>query len=231
VKTKLAAKKSPAVRDPEKSRETIITHAMDEFVAKGYDGARVDVIAEKCDVSKNLLYHYYGSKSGLFVAVLERMYDTLRLRNKDFTVDVSDPERGLEQLVARTFAVFWEHPEFISLMNTANLHKAEHITNSARIRNRYSGLIATITELLRNGAERGIFRRDIDPVLLYIALASLSYHYLSNQYTFKVTLGVDLSSKKMREMWLKQSTLMVLAYCRVPNGARASSERELAVPA
>jgi TetR/AcrR family transcriptional regulator len=215
------------VRDPEKSRETIMAHATDEFVAKGYDGARVDSIAARCDVSKNLLYHYYGSKSGLFVAVIERMYETLRLRHKDFEIDVSNPERGLEQLVARTFAVFWEHPEFISLLNTANLHKASHITNSVRIRNRYSGLIATIAELLRTGAESGIFRRDIDPILLYIALASLSYHYLSNQYTFKVALGVDLSSKKMREQWLKLSTSMVLTYCRVPEVAGAAGEREL----
>ncbi len=215
-KTKLRPKKAGhVVRDPEKSRETIIAQAMAEFVAKGYDGARVDSIAERCDVSKNLLYHYYGSKAGLFVAVLERMYETIRLKQKDFAIDISRPEKALAQLVAHTFSVFSEHPEFISLLNTANLHKASHITNSVRIRGLYSQLIRTISDILRKGADDGIFRRDIDPVLLYITLASLSYHYISNQFTLKVALGVDLSSKKMHEAWLEQSTAVVLRFCRI----------------
>lgn len=186
---------------------------MEEFVAKGFDGARVDQIAEECGLSKNLLYHYYGSKVGLFVAVLERMYETIRHEQDDFAINLGDPETALRELIAHTFSVFAKRPEFISLLNAANLHKAVHIKNSAKIRTLYSQLMKTIEEILEHGAAKGVFKKGIDPVYLYVALASLSYHYISNRYTLRVTLGADLASAKNREAWLDHVTAMVMAYC------------------
>ena len=58
------------VRDPEGTRRKILAAALQEFSAKGIDGARVDAIAARARVNKQLLYYYFDSKDGLFRAVL-----------------------------------------------------------------------------------------------------------------------------------------------------------------
>src|SRR6266568_5174431 len=57
-------------RDPQRTRERILSAALGEFVAKGFAGARVDVIARRAAVNKRMLYHYFGDKAGLFREVL-----------------------------------------------------------------------------------------------------------------------------------------------------------------
>src|ERR1700689_3817825 len=65
-----AQTKSIATRNPERTRERILSAALKEFAAKGFAGARVDVIARSADINKRMLYHYFGDKEKLFRAVL-----------------------------------------------------------------------------------------------------------------------------------------------------------------
>ena len=59
-------------RNPERTRERILAAALKEFAAKGFAGARVDVIARRAAINKRMLYHYFHDKEGLFRAVLRR---------------------------------------------------------------------------------------------------------------------------------------------------------------
>src|ERR1700730_710329 len=188
------------------TRQRILRHSMAEFAAKGYDGARVDSIAHRCRLSKNLLYHYFKSKEGLFIAVLENAYETFRSRQSDFAIRDSNPIDAMRQLIAYTF---------IALLNTANLHKGRHLRRSPVIRSLYDPLVDTVREILRRGAAVGVFRPNIDPVNLYLSLSSLSYNYISNQYTLKVAFGFDLMAKKRRAIWLAHVTDLILTYCSV----------------
>src|ERR1043166_6142006 len=60
------------IRNPQQSRERILDAALKEFAAKGFAGARVDLIARRARINKRMLYHYFGDKEGLFRAVLRR---------------------------------------------------------------------------------------------------------------------------------------------------------------
>jgi AcrR family transcriptional regulator len=85
-----------APRDPEATRRRILDAALEEFSAKGIAGARVEAIAERADVNKAMLYYYFGSKDGLFRAVLdEPIADHVGGLH---SADVSSPDR----LVARS---------------------------------------------------------------------------------------------------------------------------------
>ena len=66
---KAAAKPRRGVRDAEASRAAILQAALDEFSSVGYDGARVDRIAEQAGLSKPLLYDYFGDKDELYKAI------------------------------------------------------------------------------------------------------------------------------------------------------------------
>jgi AcrR family transcriptional regulator len=59
-------------RNPERSRERILSAALREFASKGFAGARVDAIARRAAINKRMLYHYFGNKEKLFRAVLRQ---------------------------------------------------------------------------------------------------------------------------------------------------------------
>ncbi|MBV8536430.1 MAG: TetR family transcriptional regulator [Alphaproteobacteria bacterium] len=212
-------------RNPERTREKILREATAEFAARSYDGARVDSIARRCRLSKNMLYHYFGSKEGLFIAVLEQMYEMFRKRQRDFAARGGDPVKAMRQLVAHTFQALWDNPEVIALLNSENLHHGRHIKRSRRVRNLYDPLVDTIREVLRRGVAEGVFRPNIDPVTLYVSFSSMAYHYISNQYTLRVILGVDFGTAERRRAWLNHISDMVLAYCAVDRGSEAAGQR------
>lgn len=203
------------VRNGEQTRARIVEIATLEFAAKGYDGARVDDIVERCGVSKNLIYHYFAGKEALFVAVMELAYRRMRERQNEWSFKNLSPRKGIEKLVIYTFEHFLEEPTVIPLLNTENLHKAKHIGRSKDIPRLYNPLIAAIEELLERGRESGEFRGNVDPIDLYITISGLSYFYLSNQHTLSYLFGQDLMQAKRLAQRKKHVVDVVLGYLRV----------------
>jgi len=215
--------------DPARVREKILKLAMEEFGRIGFEGARVDRIAERCNVSKNMLYYYFKSKEGLFVAALERMYENIRDQQRDLSIRASDPLVAMKQLVEHTFSALENNPNAIRLLNEENKHRGKYIRKSGRMRDLYNPLVETIRFILDRGAKDGIFRPQLDPTIVYLTLSSLCYHYLSNQYTLEIALDRDLGSDEAQKLWLDHVSNLVLLYClsepRV--GERIRSPREM----
>jgi TetR/AcrR family transcriptional regulator len=211
---------APRSSDPARVREKILKQATEEFARIGFDGARVDRIAERCRLSKNMLYYYFTSKEGLFVAALERMYQGLRDHQKDLSVRASDPVLAMEQLVHHTFFAFKDNPSAIRLMNEENKHRGKYIRKSARMRDLYNPLVETIRFILERGARDGTFKAQLDPTIVYLTLSSLCYHYLSNQYTLEIALDRDLGSDEAQKLWLDHVSNLVLLYCLSPPPAK-----------
>lgn len=199
--------------DPARVREKILKIAVEEFGRIGFEGARVDRIAERCKFSKNMLYYYFKSKEGLFVAALERVYSDIRERQRDVSIRMSDPILAMRQLVEHTFSAFEDSPDAIRLMNEENKHRGKLMRKSKRIREMYNPLVETIGIVLERGCQQGIFRASLDPTIVYLTLSSLCYHYLSNRYTLEVALDKDLSSVVSRSRWLDHVTDVVVLYC------------------
>ena len=74
-----------------------------------------------------MLYHYFGNKDDLFLAVLELAYGDLREAEKALNLDDLSPVEGMRKLVAFTFDYFNQTPYFINLLNSENLHGARHL--------------------------------------------------------------------------------------------------------
>jgi TetR/AcrR family transcriptional regulator len=200
----------------DRTRKLILKHATDEFATKGYDGARVDSIARRFGLSKNMLYHYFGSKEDLFIAVLEDAYEAFRARQQRMEIKQADPVEAMKRLIAQTFCAVTENHKFVALLTSENLHKGRHIRRSRAIRPLYNPLIDRIREILQAGAVAGAFRKNLDPILVYVSFSALAYHYVSNQYTLNAALGVDFSSRKNRAAWLAYIIDLMLTYCCVP---------------
>jgi AcrR family transcriptional regulator len=207
--------RSPApARDAEPTRARILAAARQEFARVGLGGARVDGIAALAGANKRMLYYYFGSKDELFRAVLEATYEHIRESEKALHLDAVDPAEAIRRLVAFTWNYYLEHPEFLSLLNSENLHRAEHLKRSTRVRRMHSPFVAMIREILDRGREAGVFRDGVDAVQLYISIAGLSYFYLANNYTLSAIFGRDLKARKARDARLAHMTEFVLGYLR-----------------
>jgi len=213
TKTREPAKLAdPVGRNPARTRLAIIEAATAEFAEFGIGGARIDAIALRAGLNKRLLYYYFGNKEDLFQAVLERAYEDIRSAERELHLGEIDPIEAIRKLVAFTWNYYIAHPEFLSLLNSENLCKASHLKQSANILEMNSPLLQTLDTVLEHGRSLRLFRSGVDPVQLYISIASLAYFYLSNQHTLSAIFGRDLRQPKAETERLSHMTELVLGY-------------------
>jgi AcrR family transcriptional regulator len=197
-------------RDPQRTRESILASATAEFARHGLGGARVDRIALRAGANKRMLYYYFGSKDDLFLAALEAAYARIRKAERALALEHLEPRAALARLVEFTWQYYLEHPEFLTLLNSENLHKGRYLRRSRRVREMHSPLVGTLRGVLRRGESEGIFRRGIDPVQLYISIAGEGYFYLSNRYTLARIFDRDLMSPRALRARARHMTEMIL---------------------
>lgn len=200
------------VRDADRSQSTILAAARDEFAEFGLGGARVDRIAERAGLNKRLIYYYFEDKEKLFQAVLEQAYRDIREEETKLRLLDLDPPTAVRRLIEFTWNYYLAHPEFMTLLNSANLHKARHLAESRRARELNSPLIETLAAVLERGRREGSFRGGVDPVQLYVSIAGMAYFYLSNSHTLSAIFGRDLLAPKARSERLSHMTDVILGY-------------------
>jgi len=199
-----------AKRNADRTRAAILASALEEFARYGLGGARVDRIATRAGANKRMLYYYFGDKESLFLAALEDRYAHIRSAERALELEHLEPRAALGRLVAFTWKYFLEHPEFMTLLNSENLHQGRHVARSRRVREMHSPLVEMLRVILRRGERSGLFRRGIDPVQLYISIAGEGYFYLSNRYTLSRIFGRDLMTKSALAKRARHNTQMIL---------------------
>jgi AcrR family transcriptional regulator len=212
MKTPPTAPIEPRSRDADRSQLAILDSARDEFAQRGLAGARMDSIAARAGLNKRLIYYYFGSKDDLFLAVLERTYADIRDAEQQLHLDEVEPVEAIRRLVSFTWHYYLDHPEFITLLNSENLHRAAHLKRSGRIQDMNSPLVQLLDGVLERGRREKLFRAGVDPVQLYISIAALCYFYLSNNDTLSAIFGRDLRAPKAMAQRLSHMTDLVLGY-------------------
>ena len=199
-------------RNPARNQERILRAATEEFARYGLGGARVDRIAARANANKRMLYYYYGNKEDLFLAVMEDSYAHIRRAELGLHLQDLDPVQGVRRLVEFTWDYYLKHPEFLTLLNSENLHRARHLKRSRDIAAMHSPLIALLRDLLQRGERAGKFRKGVDPVQLYISIAALGYFYLSNRHTLSTIFERDLLAPREKSARLRHMVELVLGY-------------------
>jgi TetR/AcrR family transcriptional regulator len=196
---KRSDEKKPQRRDPAATRSKLLTAARREFANSGLAGARVDEIAARAGVNKQLVYHYFGDKDALYLAVLEWVYEEIRAQERKLNLEGLPPEKAIKKLIESSFDHLATHPDFIVLLNDENRGGARHVRGSLKLPAMHSPLVSLVSTILGQGVKTGIFRKGINPVHLYISIAGLSYFYFSNTPTLSAIFGKDLSSRAARQ--------------------------------
>ena len=181
----------PRPRSAEATKTRILMAAKQEFARLGFAGARVDEIAERAQANKRMIYHYFGSKEQLFQLVLEEAYLDIRQAEQALQLDDLPPQEALEKLVTFTWQYYLDNPEFITLVNSANLHRAKHIADSTKLPASSQRLNQMVQAIVDRGVADGVFRPGVDALQLNITIAAVGYYYLTNRDTGAVLFERD----------------------------------------
>lgn len=192
------------------TQENILQAATKVFAKHGFAGGRIEQISKAAKSHDRMIYYYFGSKEELFIAVIEETYRRFNEAESKVVLKMNDPVDDMKTLVRFMWAYYRQHPEFITLLNSENLHRGKHISKSLRAREYSSPAISLMETVLKSGAEMGLFRSDIRPRDIYLMSAALAYFYLSNRYTLSAFLGEDLEAPEAVTHWEKFITSAVI---------------------
>jgi len=222
LETKPGIGRNGSIRNPERTKSRLLQAARVEFSTYGLSGARVGNIADRAGVNKQLLYYYFGDKDSLYAEVLEQAYGELRIGEHALDLDNLTPQAAIERFIEFNFDYLVDHPYFVALLNDENLHKARHIKKSKRLPQLHDRLRETIGGALERGSAMGVFRPGVDPVDLYISIASLCFFYHSNAHTMSVIFQRDLSNSQEIKRRRAHIVEMIMGYLAVEKPVQAT---------
>jgi len=221
ARKRAARKISYVARDPAATRKRILSAAIDEFGAKGFNGARVENIVKSANSNMRMLYHYFDDKEKLYIAVIEDVYRAVREAEQDLHVEDDDPKEGIVRLVDFTFKHFAANPNLINIVMNENILHAAFLKKSDLVPAMTSKLSNTVSSVLRKGYESKVFIRDPDPKQLWLTIFALCWVHLANRYTMSWTLQIDLTEPAWLESRRKHVVDVVLAYLCAPEDQKA----------
>jgi TetR/AcrR family transcriptional regulator, upper aerobic nicotinate degradation pathway regulator len=183
------------------TRESILRAATKVFAKHGFAGGRVEQISKAAKSYDRMIYYYFGSKEGLFIAVLEEMYRRFNDAESRLVLDTDRPVEALTAVIRFMWVYYQKNPEFITLLNTENLHRGKHIAKSLRAGEYSSPAVSVLGQVLQRGARQKLFRADVSARDVYLMIASMGYFYLSNRYTLSAFLGEQLDAPGALAHW------------------------------
>lgn len=179
----------------------IVAAAREEFSRRGFAGARVDQIARRAGVNKQLLFYYYHSKRGLFQAVLTQTAAELEKALADLGLPQGAPLERLRRTLSAQFDFLAQHPQVVALIGQGTGAGAA-----------FAPAINRLVVLLAEGQGLGQVRDDLDPHLAAAQALILMVGYLNMEAVIAASarpLGADEPS--LRERWREAAVGLVVA--------------------
>ena len=221
----------PRKRDADRTRAQIFRAATREFGQNGYAGARIERIVARSGCNIRMIYHHFGSKAGLYRAVVEEAYADLRAQEAALDFDLSDPLGCLERLQRFTMQYFADHPDFEGIIRSENDLRGRVVSTSDTISQSRAALNTRLADIVHAGESCGQFRPEIDPLDLYVTITALARFHLANGYSLSAVLGTDLRDAAWRAHWADHAVDLIRRYVTSDSGEGAPAASSLSAAA
>lgn len=202
--------------DSDQIRADILRAALAEFGDKGLAGARMDAIAAATGASKRMIYYYFRSKDGLYLAALEASYAQVRATERQLDLDAMAPQQGMRRLVEVMFDHHLNNENYIRLVMSENINRARHLARSQMIRELNRPTIELLGKVYQRGVATGAFRAGLEATDLHASIAALNFFNVSNRHTFGLIFDRDTSAPAYIAQRRESIVDMVLRYVAAP---------------
>ena len=200
----------PGARNPQQTQQRILEAALQEFAAKGFAGARVDVIARRARINKRMLYHYFGDKEGLFREVLRR-----KIADRSAWL-AGAPEDPVERLPF-WFQMACRDREWVQLLEWEALQWGEKKVIDEE---RRQESVARAVERVRQQQARGMLDPTLDPGQLLLSMMALTAYPVAFPQLARLATGLSVSDaqfQKQRETFLRQIAQLLRGTKSIPD--------------
>jgi AcrR family transcriptional regulator len=211
-KAKTATRTTTRTNDPARTMAGILEVATAEFASKGLSGGRIDEIAAATSTSKRMIYYYFGSKEGLYLAVLEESYRRMRSIEAELHLGDLSPEQALRRLVEFTFDHHFGNQDYIRLVMSENMQRGEYLAQSKIIQELNVTAIQSIRQLYDRGVAEGVFREGLDPIDIHASISALTFFNVSNQHTFGLIFKHDPAAAAARAVRRSNIVEMIVRF-------------------
>jgi AcrR family transcriptional regulator len=218
--------KAPRRRNADATRDKILRAALIEFSEHGLPATSTDDIAKRSGVNKRMIYYYFGSKEGLYLAALESVFENLVALEKQIEVAHLEPAAAIEALINLKIDYYLANPHFVSFLSMENFYKARYLRKSKKLDMFKTPLTEVIARILERGQRIGQFRQDVDPVGFYVSICALCIMYFSNRHSLGVIFGREMTTVVTIAKRKRTVVDFVLRYLQKSDAAEARPSRQ-----
>ena len=194
----------------EATRRRLMEAAEAVFAEKGLSGARVDEIAAESGVNKRMIYAYFGSKEGLYMAVLEAVYARLGQCEAASGLENLEEEAAIAALVEAYFRFLAENDSYVRMVMWENLHRGKYM-DAKNLHQVRDPMRRAMSQLIARGKASGRFRAGADEEQALLSLFALTFNYFSNRHTLSRVMHKDLMDEGEKRRRIAAITAMLLA--------------------
>lgn len=185
-------------RDRKRTRNKIVAAARAEFAARGYSGARMEQIADRAGINKELIYHYFRGKEHLFEEVRSEQRADARAGNAIPQSPLVDRAQDPSELFAWRFKRMLGDLEWIKLLTweAVQTDVAPPPNEDAR-----RATIKEAVAAIKKGQEEALIPAEFDPRLLQLAIFALATYPLAFAQITAMTTGMSVSDERFHKAW------------------------------
>lgn len=206
-KKKSSSNKSLRSRDSKATQTEILDAAVEEFALHGLNNARIETIAANTGVTKAMIYYYFKSKEGLYIAVLERGFNSYMLPLQELSLDNLSPKNALEKYVRCLLSNLVKNPNWPLIMCY------EALQNQGKYYQQIN--IHSIDEILIAILERGVADnsfRSLEPRMTANDIIGICvFYFLSREGLSHLYPGKQMLGKQMLKLHIQQSIELIMA--------------------
>ncbi|MDB6062746.1 MAG: TetR family transcriptional regulator [Verrucomicrobiaceae bacterium] len=199
-----------AERGEKEGMQRIIEAAKLEFCKAGLTGAKLENIAQRAGVSKQLIHHYYRTKPGLYVAVANEISaqaidDLSQLRYEEF-----EPADALRQFLYGVFDLYVRFPFMSGMVVDANLLGGEHFPECRELILRSPILMERLVHVIERGQQSGLFKQPLNISATFSAAIMVTTGCFTNGSSVSVLAAFDFNDQDNLKFWREYSVGFVL---------------------
>jgi AcrR family transcriptional regulator len=162
-----------------------------------------------------MIYYYFGSKEGLYVAVLEAAYSRMRKIEADLHLSDLDPATALQRLVEFTYDHHQGNEDFIRLVMSENVQRGEYLAQSQEIQKLNGSALQTVQDIYDRGVQQGAFKKGLTPLEIHSAISALTFFNVSNRHTFGLIFKGKSAQGKAQTLKKSQVVELINGYVRL----------------
>lgn len=182
------------IRNAERTRKNILQAAREEFFEKGYTGTRIESIAKRAGVNKQLIYHYFKGKNELIDETIKHFIT--QLPSENFTLPANPAH-----IAEFRYNINQEH--LMDFLKFTAWEAVENLPDSIKGEKQRKKILDSYNEDMKSKQEMGLVPKELDPTLITLMMSSLTIYPLLYGEVTRMITGLHPDDPMFQEKWTK----------------------------